>query len=184
MAEAFRRPDRCFLATPEGPLDENTLLDLSHESLIRQWHRLADWVTQETQSTEIYQRLRDWALRWEQGNAELWRGPDLASAVAWREREAPNEAWAERYGGRDQFLLAMKFLDASEEAQRAAVAAEEAKRQQQLTASAPHCLGFWRRHCRRCWRELLSIIWLMFGITPPITRTMSQPGAFPRASNR
>ena len=45
VADAFRRADRCFLATPEGPLDENTLLDLSHESLIRQWHRLADWVT-------------------------------------------------------------------------------------------------------------------------------------------
>jgi hypothetical protein len=132
VADAFRRPDRCFLTTPEGPLDENTLLDLSHESLIRQWNRLADWVTDETNSAEMYQRLRDWALRWEQGNAELWRGPDLANTVAWRQREAPNEAWAERYGGRDQFYLAMKFLDASEEARRATAAAEEAKRQQQL----------------------------------------------------
>src|SRR6516225_1685280 len=33
VADAFRRPDRCFLWAPEGPLDENTLLDLSHESL-------------------------------------------------------------------------------------------------------------------------------------------------------
>jgi hypothetical protein len=132
VAEAYRRPDRCFLATSEGPLDENTLLDLSHESLIRQWHRLGDWVSEETQSGEIYQRLRDWALRWEQGNAELWRGPDLANAIAWRQHETPNEAWAERYGGRDQFRLAMKFLDASEDARRAAAAAEEEKRQHQL----------------------------------------------------
>src|SRR5215469_4414671 len=132
VAEAFRRPDRCFLATPEGPLDENTLLDLSHESLIRQWRRLADWVNDEAQFAETYQRLRDWALRWEQGNAELWRGPDLANAVAWRQRGAPNGAWAERYGGPDQFRLALEFLDAGEEAQRAAAAAEEAKRHQQL----------------------------------------------------
>ena len=41
VADAFRRADRCFLAAPEGPLDEDTLLDLSHESLIRQWRRLA-----------------------------------------------------------------------------------------------------------------------------------------------
>ena len=142
VAEAFRRPDRCFLATPEGPLDENTLLDLSHESLIRQWHCLADWVTQETQSTEIYQRLRDWALRWAEGNAELWRGPDLANAVAWRQHEAPNEAWAERYGGRDQFHLAMKFIDASEGAQRAAAAAEEAERQRQLKRVRRLAWGF------------------------------------------
>jgi hypothetical protein len=142
VAEAFRRPDRCFLATPEGPLDENTLLDLSHESLIRQWHRLADWVSDETKSAETYQRLRDWAVRWEQGNAELWRGPDLANAIAWRQREAPNEAWAERYGGPDQFRLAMKFLDQGEEAQRAAAAAEETKRQQQLRRAWRLAWGF------------------------------------------
>jgi hypothetical protein len=142
IADAFRRPDRCFLATPEGPLDENTLLDLSHESLIRQWRRLADWVDDEAKSTELYQRLRDWALRWEQGNAGLWRGPDLANAAAWREREAPSEAWAQRYGGRDQFRLAMKFLDAGEEAQRAAAAADEAKRQQQLRRVRRVAWGF------------------------------------------
>jgi hypothetical protein len=142
VADSFRRGDRCFLAVPEGPLEEGTLLDLSHESLIRQWRSLAGWVADEAKSAEMYRRLRDWALRWEHGNAELWRGPDLASAVAWREREAPTEAWAERYGDRDQFHLAMKFLDASEEAQRAAVAAEEAKRQQQLRRVRRVAWGF------------------------------------------
>ena len=132
VADTFRRADRCFLAVPEEPLDEDTLLDLSHESLIRQWRRLADWATAEAKSAEMYRRLRDWASRWEQRDAELWRGPDLASAIAWRQREAPNAAWAERYGSRDQFHLAMKFLAASEEAYRAAAAAEETKRRQQL----------------------------------------------------
>src|SRR5262249_27976267 len=142
VADAFRRPDRCFLATPEGPLLENTLLDLSHESLIRQWRRLAGWVKDEARSAEMYRRLRDWALRWEEGNAELWRGPDLASAVTWRERETANEAWAERYVDRQQFHIAMKFLDASEEAQRAAVAAEEASHQQQLRRGERIARGF------------------------------------------
>ena len=142
VADAFRRADRCFLAVPEGPLDENTLLDLSHESLIRQWRRLAGWVADEAKSAEMYRRLSDWALRWEQGNAELWRGPDLASAVAWRHREIPSEAWAERYGDRDQFHLAMRFLDASEEAQRKATAAEQARRQQQLSRLRRLAWGF------------------------------------------
>jgi len=142
VADAFRRADRCFLAVPEGELDEHTLLDLSHESLIRQWRRLSGWVTDEAKSAEMYRRLRDWALRWEQGNAELWRGPDLASAIAWRQREALSEAWAERYGDRDQFDLAMKFLDASEQAQRAAAAAEEARRQQQLRRVRKVAWGF------------------------------------------
>ncbi len=142
VAEAFRRADRCFLAVPHGPLNEQTLLDLSHESLIRQWRRLAGWVTDEAKSAEMYQRLRDWAVRWEQGNAELWRGPDLASAVAWRQCEVPSEAWAARYGDRDQFHLAMKFLDASEEGQRVAAAAEEAKRHQQLRRVKRLAWGF------------------------------------------
>ena len=129
------------MTASEGPLNQNTLLDLSHESLIRQWDRLADCVSEEAKSTEEYQRLRDWAQRWEQGNAELLRGADLANAVAWRQRAAPNEAWAERYGGRDQFPPAMKFLYAGEEAQRAAAAAEKATRRQQLVAKRL-ALGF------------------------------------------
>ncbi|MGH7944857.1 MAG: AAA family ATPase [Opitutaceae bacterium] len=103
VAEAFRRPDRSFLAAPEGPIRVDTMLDVSHESLIRQWKRLAGWVAAEADSEEMYRRLRDWALRWEQGNAELWRGPDLASALAWRQKEKPTPDWAERYGGRDRF---------------------------------------------------------------------------------
>src|SRR5262245_5499430 len=132
VAEAFRRPDCRFLAAPEGPLHADTLLDVSHESLLRQWRRLAGWVAAEADSTEMYRRLCDWALRWEQGNAELWRGPDLASALAWRQQEKPSPEWAERYGGRDRFRRAMQFLDASEAAQRATAAAEEAGRQAQL----------------------------------------------------
>ena len=142
VAEAFRRSDRCFLTAPQGPLDENTLLDLSHESLIRQWSRLAGWAAEEAKSAEMYWRLRDWALRWEQGEAGLWRGPDLVNAIAWRRREAPNAAWAERYGNGDQFHLAMKFLAASEEEARAAAAAQEARRQRQLQRIRRVAWGF------------------------------------------
>jgi hypothetical protein len=142
VAEAFRRPDCCFLAAPEGPLRTDTLLDVSHESLIRQWQRLAGWAAAEADSTEMYQRLCDWARRWEQGNAELWRGPDLASALVWRQQEKPSPAWAERYGGRDRFQRAMRFLDASEAAQRAAAVAAEAGRQAQLRRIRRLAWGF------------------------------------------
>jgi hypothetical protein len=142
VAEAFLRPDCRFLAAPEGPLRADTLLDVSHESLIRQWQRLVGWVAAEAESIEMYRRLCDWARRWEQGNAELWRGPDLASALAWRQQEKPSPEWAERYGGRDRFQLAMQFLDASEAAQRAAVAAEEAGRQAQLRRIRRLAWGF------------------------------------------
>jgi hypothetical protein len=117
VAEAFRRPDRCFLAVPEGPVQQDTLLDLSHESLIRHWLMLAGWVAEEARSAETYQRLRDWAVRWKRHDAELWSGPDLASAIAWQQHSKPSPAWAERYRDndqpRDQFDLARNFIVAS-----------------------------------------------------------------------
>ena len=67
VADVFRRGDRCFLAVPEGPLDKHTLLDLSHESLIRQWRRLAGWVADEAKSVtrqiehaNAYARKQGW----------------------------------------------------------------------------------------------------------------------------
>ncbi len=132
VAEAFIGRDRCFLAAPDGPVGNDTMLDVSHESLIRQWHKLAGWVADEARSAEMYRRLADWAQRWEQGKAELWRGPDLASALQWREREAPSAEWARRYGDGEQFRTAMKFLDASVEARRVAAAAAAEQRQRQV----------------------------------------------------
>lgn len=133
VIDVFRKPSRSFLMPPiQATLDVETVIDISHESLMRVWERLKTWGEEEAKSAQLYRRLRDWALRWSKGEAELWRGPDLASAIAWREREAPGAQWAERYGSRDDHQLALRFLDASEQAQRAEVAAAEAKRRGQL----------------------------------------------------
>jgi hypothetical protein len=44
VAEAFRHPDCCFLTPPESiSLSAETWLDISHESLLRQWKRLRRW---------------------------------------------------------------------------------------------------------------------------------------------
>ena len=154
VIDVFRKPSRSFLMPPaKEELDEETVVDLSHESLMRVWERLKTWGEEEARSAQMYRRLRDWALRWDKGEADLWRGPDLASAIAWRDREAPGPQWAERYGSRDEFQLAMKFLDASEQAQRMAVAADEAKRQRQL-----------RRAGRWAWGSGLVTLVLLLGI--------------------
>lgn len=143
VAEVFRREDCNFVVPPPGePLRPETTLDIGHESLIRQWRTLADWVKEEAKSAEIYRRMRDWALRWEQGEAELWGGTDLSVSHTWWERERPSPDWAERYGSRDEFKLAMKFLDASEEAQRKAIAAEKEKRASELRRARRMAWGF------------------------------------------
>lgn len=143
VIDVFRKPSRSFLMPPaQETLDEERVIDISHESLMRVWERLKTWGEEEARSAQMYRRLRDWALRWDKGDADLWRGPDLASAIAWREREAPRPQWAERYGSQDEFKLAMKFLDASEEAQRKAIAAEKEKRESELRRARRMAWGF------------------------------------------
>ncbi len=66
----------------------------------------------EAASADTYRRLVETARLWKDGNAALWGTPDLENALAWRETQEPNPAWAQRYGG--DFELAKEFLDASE----------------------------------------------------------------------
>jgi hypothetical protein len=131
VVDVFRQEGRSFLTPPVGrDLEPDSVLDISHESLIRQWQRLQDWTTQEAEAAELYQRLEDSARRWEQGHAALWRTPELEAALAWRERARPTVAWAQRYG--QHFDLAMRFLDASATQQQAEQQQAEATRQREL----------------------------------------------------
>ena len=114
VVDAFRAAGRNFLMPPLPiPLDAERTLDISHESLIRQWQTLNTWVAAEVESARQYQRLEDVAKRRQQrGGAELWRGVDLENARIWKKDEKPTAAWAVRYG--DAYQLAMDFLQASE----------------------------------------------------------------------
>jgi energy-coupling factor transporter ATP-binding protein EcfA2 len=65
VVEVFRRPDRSFLTPPSGmALHPETILDISHESLIRQWRRMTEWVDKEARSAEAYRRLEQTARLW------------------------------------------------------------------------------------------------------------------------
>ena len=79
-------------------LEGDSVIDISHESLIRQWGRLRTWVEEEAESRATYLRLVEAARLRRAGKAGLWGEPDLTYARQWQEREAPNATWAERYG--------------------------------------------------------------------------------------
>ena len=67
--------------------------------------------TKRPSSARVYRRLAETAALAAEGKAGLWRDPDLAAALAWRERERPSAAWASRYhAGWD---VAARFLDES-----------------------------------------------------------------------
>jgi PQQ-dependent catabolism-associated CXXCW motif protein len=113
VIEAFRAPRRNFLMPPPPmPLEPDTIIDISHESLIRQWRTLRKWVKEEFQSRENYQRFEKNAELKREGKAGLLTDPELGVALNWRQTEKPNAAWAARYGG--DFALTLRFLDSSE----------------------------------------------------------------------
>jgi tetratricopeptide (TPR) repeat protein/energy-coupling factor transporter ATP-binding protein EcfA2 len=121
VIDYFRRPGRSFLTPPANvPLTASSVIDISHESLIRGWERLNRWVDEETESTKVYLRLAETAALEEQHKANLWRGSDLSTALAWREKENPTQEWGQFY--HPGFATAMRFLDRSAAVRRQTIA--------------------------------------------------------------
>lgn len=131
VAERFRQPGRSFLMPPAGvELRSDSVLDLSHESLMRIWGRLHQWAEEEGQSAQVYLGLARAAARHESGISALWRDPELQIALNWRRQQSPTEAWAARYD--PSFERAMRFLDASAAERDREIAEREESRRRKL----------------------------------------------------
>jgi uncharacterized RDD family membrane protein YckC len=124
IIDVFRKPSRSFLMPPlPERLEDGTVVDVSHESLMRVWRRLKTWTEEEAQSARVYRRLADTAALHEEGKASLWGDPELQLALDWRRHEQPAPAWGELYD--DRFEAAMAFLDRSRDVRNAARAEAE-----------------------------------------------------------
>lgn len=116
VIDRFRIPGRTFLIPPASvPLRTASIIDLSHESLMRLWTRLIAWTKEEAHATAIYRRLSKSAEQHERGEASLWRNPELQIGLRWRRESKPTPAWAERYG--EGFQRTVRFLNKSRRAQ-------------------------------------------------------------------
>ncbi|HEY9430096.1 MAG TPA: hypothetical protein VI260_01270 [Blastocatellia bacterium] len=131
VVEAFRLPGRSFLMPPaETALAGDSLIDISHESLIRNWKRLCEWVEDEARCARTYRRLAETAVLYQTGEAGFWRDPDLQIAINWRRRIEPNEAWARRY--HPGFTAAIDFLQASKQKQDEEIAERERQQRAEI----------------------------------------------------
>ncbi|HOP04736.1 MAG TPA: hypothetical protein PL017_08625 [Tenuifilaceae bacterium] len=114
VAEVFRMRGRTFLTpAPHILLNEDSLIDISHESLMRVWDKLKVWVDDESSAVKMYLRLAESADMYSEGKTSLWGPPDLQLAINWREKQNPNLAWAVRY--HPAFERTMVYLRTSEE---------------------------------------------------------------------
>ena len=136
VLDAFRKTGCTFLMPAgEAKIKTKTVIDISHESLMRAWRSLRNWVDEEAQSAKIYRRLADTATLYHEDKAGLYRDPDLQISLSWREESRPNKTWANRYY--PGFESAMAFLDQSqEEAQREEREREEARQRELEQAKA------------------------------------------------
>jgi len=112
VVDLFREPGRSFLVPSMAtPIEPETIIDLSHESLMRLWTRLVGWTREESRSAEICRRLSGAALLHARNEAGLWRDPELQLTLNWRDAQRPTPAWARRYA--PEFERAEAFLAAS-----------------------------------------------------------------------
>ena len=116
---------------PAGePIAPETILDISHESLMRIWDRLETWVDEESDSAAQYQRLVQNMALHAKGAAGLMTDPELSLMLEWQQKWQPNAAWAERY--RPGFESAIAFLEESRRARDAALAARTERQRREL----------------------------------------------------
>ncbi len=131
VVEVFRRSGSSFLTPAAGvDLDRDSVIDISHESLMRVWARLRGWIDAEGESALRYQRLAESAVLYRQGQTGLMRDPELSVTLAWRDAERPGAAWAERY--HPAFEEAMAFLENSRDRAEEEALAEQARRKRAL----------------------------------------------------
>lgn len=112
VIDKFREPGRSLLTPSYGvTITSKSMVDISHESLMRIWVRLKNWVDDEADAVQMYTRLADAAAMHQVGKAGLWRPPDLQLALNWQAKHKPTLVWGQRYN--PAFERTMIFLEYS-----------------------------------------------------------------------
>jgi hypothetical protein len=107
----FSQVGRSFLTSSDQVITKESVIDISHESLMRIWDRLIAWVEEESGAVTMYLKLSESAALFQVGKTGLWRPPDLQLATKWKELKNPTLTWAVRHD--IAFERTMSFLDAS-----------------------------------------------------------------------
>ncbi len=110
IVKFFSEKGRSFImAPPIKDITDDTLLDISHESLIRVWPRLRAWIEEESSSLREYRRLREVVKEWiDSGKKQdfLYRSIRLSQIKGLVNREEPNLDSTE-----SEFLAASEKLE-------------------------------------------------------------------------
>jgi hypothetical protein len=113
VIEEFRRDGRCFLepsVEKESKLSKGTLINVAHESIIRQWGKLQEWKKREQYCANLYLSLEQDYERWEKSQKD----DDLLkkSKTERFDSEQPTATWAKRYSQKtgDFFKKVLRYV--------------------------------------------------------------------------
>ncbi len=101
--------------------------EVAHESLIREWPTLQEWLSQNREALRLHRRLGEAAQAWEKSNrdpSDLYRGARLVQTLEWAKANEQEQSPLER-----------EFLDAAKQQQEHEEAEREAQRQRELQAA-------------------------------------------------
>jgi formylglycine-generating enzyme required for sulfatase activity len=132
----FAKKENSLLFSSMGDnLTDDTRVDITHESLIRQWDLLKEWVRREAESADWFARLvRSAELRREaKGGGGLWPKPDTEFAFRRMSEEGWTAEWGDQY--RPGFSDAVAFLGDSRAAIEAVEENERRARERELQAA-------------------------------------------------
>jgi WD40 repeat protein/energy-coupling factor transporter ATP-binding protein EcfA2 len=163
VLEKFREPGRSLLTPAHGtPLSGRSMVDISHESLMRIWVRLKNWVDDEADAVQMYLRLAEAASMYQVGKAGLWRPPDLQLALNWQAKHKPTLVWGQRYN--PAFERTIIFLEYSKKEFETEQRIKELEQKRKLQRARTTAIVF----------GILMVVALMFLIYAFIQRGLAQ----------
>ncbi|MCW3109800.1 MAG: hypothetical protein JWQ09_4306 [Segetibacter sp.] len=109
----FRDTETSFIMPPlNTELYPELIMDISHESLMRQWSRLREWVAEESENGKMLMRLAEYQKLNQQGKKDYLEGKELQQLSDWYYSFKPQHAWAQRYSA--DYKQSFKYLQQSE----------------------------------------------------------------------
>ncbi len=97
IIDLFIKDRRSFLVVNKAGDTADKIIDISHESLIRQWNTCSQWVDEEGVSASNYLQLSESAKLYKQKKKDFLTGSELQIALAWYNKFKPVAAWGNRY---------------------------------------------------------------------------------------
>ena len=114
IVEKFRQPDHPFLYPAHDiPVNSATVIELTHESIMRLWPRLQNWMREEAESVALYKRLAEASGLYLLGQEPLLGESGLEQALLWQEKQKPTLEWARRYN--PAFVRTTEYIKLSKE---------------------------------------------------------------------